>query len=142
MDRSQAWRVLATMAGSWVLQGFGMFSVIEKSSGQWIGRLGPWHPEGWPGSEVGWGLVVQAWGRGFAGEGSAAAMDWAFEALGWTNVIHVIDPANEPSKAVARRLGSAFLRIGEVPGPLAGKPLEIWGQDRDQWRSRQLGGRK
>ena len=35
-----------------------MFSVIEKDSGRWIGRIGPWQPEGWPGTEVGWSLVT------------------------------------------------------------------------------------
>ena len=136
MDRNMTWRVLAAMAGSWALHGFGMFSVIEKASGRWIGRLGPWRPEEWPGAEIGWGLRVEAWGQGFATEGAAATMDWAFDTLGWDTVIHGIDPANEPSKAVARRLGSAFLRMGEFPGPLAGKPIEIWGQNREEWKRR------
>ena len=30
------WRGLAMMAGSWVVSGFGMFSVIEKASGRWL----------------------------------------------------------------------------------------------------------
>ena len=47
------------MAGSWALNGFGMFSVIEKASGLWLGRIGPWRPDGWPGNEVGWGLVSE-----------------------------------------------------------------------------------
>ena len=42
------------MPGAWVLQGFGMFSVVEKSSGRWLGQAGPWKPEGWPGNEIGW----------------------------------------------------------------------------------------
>lgn len=39
--RSVAWRGFLAMAGAWQIQGFAMFSVIEKSSGRWIGRLGP-----------------------------------------------------------------------------------------------------
>jgi RimJ/RimL family protein N-acetyltransferase len=34
MSRSAAWRTMSAMAGSWVLKGFGMFSVIEKDSGE------------------------------------------------------------------------------------------------------------
>src|SRR3546814_12900274 len=49
--RAVAWRGFLASAGAWTIQGFSMFSVIEKSSGQWIGRLGPWHPEGRPGPE-------------------------------------------------------------------------------------------
>ena len=40
MARSPAWRSLAATLGSWHLQGFGMFSVIEKASGRWVGRVG------------------------------------------------------------------------------------------------------
>jgi len=130
-----AWRGLATMAGAWALFGFGMFSVIEKASGRWIGRLGPWHPEGWPGAEVGWALVRDAWGKGYATEGAAAAVDWAFANLDWNEVIHCIDPANTPSQRVARRLGSRYLRDGELPAPI-NKPTKVWGQSREEWRAR------
>ena len=64
VPRSTAWRSFTGMAGGWVLQGFGMFSVIEKASHRWIGRIGPLRPEGWPGTEVGWGLDRSVWGRG------------------------------------------------------------------------------
>jgi RimJ/RimL family protein N-acetyltransferase len=73
--RTVAWRGFCTMAGAWTVFGFAMFSVVEKASGRWIGRLGPWYPEGWPGPEVGWGLARAAWGKGYATEGAAAAID-------------------------------------------------------------------
>ncbi len=38
VDRAAAWRGMATMAGSWELKGFGMFSVVEKTTGRWIGQ--------------------------------------------------------------------------------------------------------
>lgn len=133
--RPIAWRGLCTMAGAWTLFGFAMFSVVEKASGRWIGRLGPWCPEGWPGSEIGWGLVRAAWGKGYATEGSAAAIDWAFAALGWTGVIHCIDARNRPSQGVAKRLGSRYLRDGELPPPINAK-TEIWGQSKDEWLAR------
>jgi RimJ/RimL family protein N-acetyltransferase len=133
--RAVAWRNLATMAGSWALHGFAMFSVIEKASGAWIGRVGPWRPEGWPGTEVGWGLVSSAWGRGYAAEAASASLDFAFDVLGWSEVIHTIDEANEPSKAVARRLGSRHLRQCVLPAPFDIE-LECWGQSREDWRGR------
>lgn len=138
--RAMCWRALATMAGSWALNGFGMFSVIEKASGQWIGRLGPWQPEDWPGTEVGWSLVRSAWGKGYATEGATAAIDWAFATLGWTEVIHVIDPGNHGSRAVAQRLGSTVLREARLPAPFDGDLVEIWGQSADAWRARRCAG--
>ena len=114
-----------------------MFSVIETATGRWIGRLGAWSPADWPGNEIGWGLAREAWGKGYAQEGAAAAMDWAFDTLGWREVIHCIDPDNGASQAVARRLGSASLRQGRLPPPYDGEPVDIWGQTREQWRARQ-----
>jgi len=134
--RASAWRGMATMAGSWSLKGFGMFSVIEKDTGRWVGRLGPWVPEGWPGTEVGWGLARESWGRGYGVEGAAAAIDWAFDTLGWTEVIHCIDPDNLPSARLAERLGSRKIGPGRLPPPFEHAPIEIWGQSREQWRAR------
>jgi RimJ/RimL family protein N-acetyltransferase len=136
VERPGAWRGLATMTGSWALHGFGMFSVIEKAGGRWIGRLGPWRPEAWPGSEVGWGLLKSSWGKGYATEGATAAIDWAFDALGWTDVIHCIETANQPSRRVAERLGSTRQRECNLPPPFADIRVEIWGQSREQWRQR------
>jgi RimJ/RimL family protein N-acetyltransferase len=131
-----AWRGLMAMAGSWQLTGVGMFSVIEKATGRWVGRLGPWQPHGWPGPEVGWGLSRDAWGKGYATEGAAAAIDYAFDVLGWDEVIHCIDPANDPSRNVARRLGSRFLRMDRCPPPFDHVDAEVWGQTRDEWKAR------
>lgn len=138
--RSVAWRNICTMSGAWTVRGFSMFSVIEKSSGRWIGRLGPWQPEGWPGTEIGWGLARHAWGQGYATEGAAACMDYAFDVLGWTEVIHCIAPQNAASQAVARRLGSANLGPTAMPPPLDQFPVDAWGQTREQWRARRAAG--
>lgn len=135
--REMAWRGFLALAGAWLIQGYSMFSVIEKSSGQWIGRLGPWFPDGWPGPEIGWGLARSAWGKGYAYEATVASIDWAFEYLDWSEIIHSIHPANQPSQALARRLGSACRGPGKLPPPLEAVPIEIWGQTREQWRARQ-----
>lgn len=113
-----------------------MFSVIEKASGRWVGRVGPWRPEGWPGTEVGWGLLRSAWGQGYATEAAAVGIDWAFERLGWTEVIHCIAPENLSSAAVARRLGSINRGPGRLPAPFDTAEIDLWGQTRAQWRGR------
>lgn len=134
-SRSVAWRGFVAMVGCWPIRGYSMFSVIEKDSGRWLGRLGPWMPEGWPGTEVGWGLVKDATGQGYASEGARATIDWAFDVLGWQEVIHTITPENAPSKALAAKLGSRYLRDGRLPEPLD-VSVEIWGQTREAWRAR------
>ena len=133
--RSVAWRGICQVTGAWDIRGFSMFSVIEKSSGRWVGRLGPWQPEGWPGTEVGWGLARETWGKGYATEAATAAIDWAFANRDWHEVIHSIDPANVNSQKVAKRLGSNLLRQARMPSPF-NDVLDIWGQSREQWLAR------
>jgi RimJ/RimL family protein N-acetyltransferase len=135
-SRALAWRGFATVAGSWQLYGFSMFSVIERATQRWVGRLGPWRPEGWPGDEVGWGLVRSAWGQGYAIEGTTAAIDWAIDHLRWQSVVHAIDPANERSQTVAKRLGSRLQGPSKLPAPFDQAPIELWGQTADEWRAR------
>ena len=136
MPRAVAWRKFLQVPGAWLLQGFAMFAVEERATGRWLGQLGPWQPEGWPGTEVGWGFDRAAQGQGFATEAGVAAVDWAFDHLGWSEVIHSIDPDNLPSQALARRLGSTLRGPGKLPEPFQDEPIEIWAQTRAQWQAR------
>jgi len=133
--RAMVWRALLTMVGAWAETGCAMFSVIEKSSGEWIGRLGPWQPEGWPGTEVGWGLRRASWGKGYAYEGAVASMDYAFDVLGWDEVIHTIAPDNLASQRLAQRLGSANTGRTQLPAPHEPIVVEAWLKSRAQWRA-------
>ena len=133
LSRAAAWRKFLQVPGAWLIQGFAMFSVVEKASGAWIGCLGPWRPDGWPGNEIGWVLHRSAWGKGYASEGAAAAADWAFAELGWADMIHCIEPGNLASQNVARRLGSRVLRQTHMPAPFEDVVVDVWGQTREQW---------
>lgn len=134
-----AWRRFLQMPGAWAIQGFAMFAIEEKSSGLFMGQAGPWQPAGWPGTEVGYALHPEAWGKGYCTEACTAAMDWAFEHLGWTEIIHSIDAANIPSQNVAKRLGARNRGRGRFPPPLDSRDIDIWGQTRAEWRARRAG---
>ncbi len=136
MSRPAAWRGLCAMAGAWTIRGFSMFSMIHRETGQWIGRTGPWQPEGWPGTEVGWGVARAFTGQGYAREAATAAMDYAVDVLGWTEVIHTIHPDNSASIALARRLGSTNGGPTRLPAPLEDFRVDAWGQSAVAWRAR------
>jgi RimJ/RimL family protein N-acetyltransferase len=137
VSKPEVWRRLRVVAGGWHLDGFHFFSVIEKSSSSWIGRIGPLYPFGWPEREVGWGLLSRFWGQGYAKEAAAICMDYVFDALDWERVIHTIHPENTASSAIAQSLGSYNQGPGRLPAPFADVPIEIWGQTREEWRARQ-----
>jgi RimJ/RimL family protein N-acetyltransferase len=123
------WRNAAVMSGHWALHGFGMFAVEERSSGKYVGRVGPWSPPGWPGFEVGWGIAKEFRGKGYAAEAARASIDWVFATFEIDDIIHCIDLVNKPSQAVAQRLGAR--RDREID--LFGKPAEIWVTSRQSW---------
>jgi RimJ/RimL family protein N-acetyltransferase len=134
-SRAETWRMLCAMRGAWDIKGFAMFSVIERATGAWVGRLGPWEPEGWPGNEIGWGVSPRFAGKGYAYEAVVATMDYAFDVLGWPDVIHTIDPENTRSLALAKRLGSTNLGPTRLPDPYQHARVDAWGQTADQWRA-------
>jgi RimJ/RimL family protein N-acetyltransferase len=136
LTRPMAWRKFLQGPGAWMIQGFAMFSVVEKSTGEWVGCLGPWKPDGWPGNEIGWIVRRESWGRGYATEGAAAATDWAFANLGWNDIIHCISPDNVASQNVACRLGSRILRQPNMPSPFEDVVVDVWGQTRAEWFAR------
>ncbi|MFK8052444.1 MAG: GNAT family N-acetyltransferase [Woeseiaceae bacterium] len=128
MDRAQAWRNMAMVMGHWDIRGYGFFSVEEKSTGDWIGRVGPWYPEGWPEPEIGWTIARSHWGRGYASEAARASLAFARDELGWTQVIHAILEGNHGSAAVAEKIGSTKLREQTGLGGVTDSLVWIYGQ--------------
>lgn len=131
MSRFDAWRHMAFLIGHWELLGYGYFAVEEKATAKFIGRIGYTNPEGWPGFELGWTLLPEFQGRGYATEGAALLLQRAFNELDRAHVISVIHPDNKRSIAVAERLGEKL----EGETEIAGMPALILGIDRPQRRA-------
>ena len=131
LSRDDAWRQLALLVGPWTLKGYGMWAVEELSSGKFIGRVGLHFPEGWPDREVGWALSRAYWGRGYALEAAAAALQVAFDILEWPRAISLIAPLNQRSIRLAERLGERF----ERNVPLRGHSTALYAIERAQWRA-------
>jgi RimJ/RimL family protein N-acetyltransferase len=108
VTRETAWRLMAYFVGHWELRGCGQWALVQRETGELIGRAGLFYPEGWPGLEVGWLVGRAHWGRGYAPEAGRAALDWARTDLGADRVISLIDEHNERSQRVAEKLGMAL----------------------------------
>jgi len=66
-----------------------------------IGWDAPFEPR----REVGWRLPIDRWGNGYATEGASAALRYAFNELGWQEIVAMTAASNERSQKVMRRLG-------------------------------------
>ncbi len=106
-DRNQAWRRMAAELGHWTLRGFGYWALEEKATGELAGCTGLWFPEGWPELELGYWLMPNARGKGYATEAALRALKYAYEVLGAKTLVSYIHPENGPSKQVAERIGAS-----------------------------------
>ena len=118
-----AWRSVALMVGHWHLRGYGQWTVVEKTDGQVVGRVGLWNPEGWPGLELGWVIRRERWGRGLATEAATAALTWTWDNVATDHVISLIQADNMRSIRVAEKLGERFERTEIVNGAV----LQVYG---------------
>ncbi len=108
MNRMEAWRHMAFLIGHWHLRGYGHWVVEEKGTGAFVGRIGFLNPPDYPGFELGWALARKHWGKGYATEGAARALDYGFDELHQAHVISLIDRENTRSISVALRLGASY----------------------------------
>ena len=129
LAREMAWRNMAMILGHWQLRGYGIWAVVVRESGEFIGRVGCWNPAGWPGFEIGWLLHRACWGQGYATEAARAALRYSFEELRQPAVISLIHPDNRRSISVALRLGEEL--SGETE--LYGRPALIYRITHDEW---------
>ena len=129
MTRAQAWRHMATVIGHQSIHGYSFYSVSEKTSGKWVGRVGHWNPEGWPEPEVGWTIYKPFWRKGYAKEAGQACTDYAFDVLGWPRVVHTIAMDNVASIKTAQAIGSKLLyTVDNIPA-ISDDPHFVYGQD-------------
>ncbi len=93
--------------------GFGLWAVIDKASGELIGQCGLTMQDtggGVYGVEVGYLFNKKRWHCGYATETACACKRYAFERLGCDRVYSIIRDSNKASQAVAERNG--MVRIG------------------------------
>ncbi len=100
--------------------GFAKQPIIERASGIIVGYTGVDHftLEGEPRLEWGYRLVPESRGLGYATEASHALLARAGETYSG-ELLALIDPANDASQNVCRKLGFAFLKQVFVDGDVA-----------------------
>jgi RimJ/RimL family protein N-acetyltransferase len=109
---------IETIRASHTTDGLGGLAVVRKEDGRIVGRAGfmVWDTRTWAPAhladagahaevEIGWTLARDCWGLGYATEAGRACRDHGFDVLGRARIVAVIQPENDRSIAVARRLG-------------------------------------
>lgn len=90
--------------------GFGLWALVEKTSGQLIGDCGitlqDWNGREVP--EIGYHLRRDRWHQGFAIEAASACREYGFHTLNFPELFSIIRDSNPPSQRVALRNGMAL----------------------------------
>jgi ribosomal-protein-alanine N-acetyltransferase len=111
-------------AEHWASYGFGLWAI--EAEGRIVGFAGVCHPRWFPAYvreiEIAWRLDPSAWGHGYATEAGRAALTAAFDHLRADRVLAFIDPGNDASSAVAKRLHFTLERLDDAPDG----PIELW----------------
>ena len=105
LEERPVWYWFSAGIGDWDLLGFGSWAIEARATGALAGLVWLNHPPGFPEREMGWLLLPGFEGRGYATEAARAVRDHAYRTLGWTTLVSYVDPANQRSCALARRLG-------------------------------------
>ncbi|SPH22931.1 hypothetical protein ASD8599_03678 [Ascidiaceihabitans donghaensis] len=106
---------IARQKERWAKHGFGWWSVFLKDTDTQIGAACLQHlahDEANP-LEIGWRLMPQFHGKGYATEAGQAAMDFGFGAAGQDYICAVADVPNEASQNVMKRLGMRYVGVRE-----------------------------
>jgi RimJ/RimL family protein N-acetyltransferase len=70
-----------------------------------------------PANEIGWRFAFEHWGRGYATEGARAALQFAFNELGWREVVALTAVSNLRSQRVMQRLGMTHDPLDDFDHP-------------------------
>jgi ribosomal-protein-alanine N-acetyltransferase len=70
-----------------------------------------------PAHEIGWRFTPDCWGRGYATEAARAALGFAFNRLGWNEVVAMTAISNLRSQRVMERLGMTRDADGDFDHP-------------------------
>lgn len=95
--------------------GFGLFLVERKEGGLPIGLCGFLKRDTLDHVDIGFALLQEYWGQGYAFESASAAMSWGRDTLGLTQIVAITARHNRASAGLLEKLGfrlEGLVRIG------------------------------
>jgi RimJ/RimL family protein N-acetyltransferase len=91
--------------------GFGLFMVERKADSIAIGMCGLLKRDILPEPDIGYALLPEFWGQGYALEAANAVLDYGHYAHELTRILAIVSPGNERSIRVLERCGMKYERM-------------------------------
>ena len=121
LTRPESDFVLEQLEAGFERSGFGIWCV-ERFDGAFLGLTGlsvvPFEEHFTPAVEVGWRMLPEAWGHGYATEAARESLRFGFDEVGLREIVSFASAGNERSIAVMGRLGMHRDVDGDFKHPL------------------------
>ncbi len=122
LSRSDSDAMADRIVGHFERQGYGLWAVEVPGVTKFAGFVGLNVPAFtapfMPCVEIGWRLSPDTWGHGYAREGAAAVLKWAFATQPLAEVVSFTVPANLRSRRVMEVIGMKRDETGDFDHPL------------------------
>lgn len=114
---------------SYMDNGFGLYLMALKDGQMPIGMCGLIRRPGLDDIDIGFALLPQYAGQGYAFEAAAAVMDFARNELKIPRIVAITLPANKASISLLEKIGLRFERMIQLPGDTEELMLFGWEQE-------------
>lgn len=128
LSGEDVWAKILRNIGHWAAVGYGYWSMVERSTGLFVGEVGfgdfrrVLEPPMGRDPESGWVLGSRAHGRGLATEAVTAILAWGDAHLGAARTVCLIDNGNAKAVRVAEKCGYAEYRTASYKG----QPVQLF----------------
>ena len=96
--------------------GYGPYCLSLKPTGTMIGICGLFKRENLDVPDIGFAVLPDYCGKGYAGEAASAVVDYARCELGIRKLAAIVSPTNVPSVGLIEKIGLSFDRMITMPG--------------------------
>ena len=96
---------------SYAKNGFGLYLVVLKETGESIGMCGLIRRDGLEDVDIGYAFLPRFWSKGYASEAAQAVKEYAKDVVGLKRMVAIVDPANEGSIRVLEKLGLHYEKM-------------------------------
>lgn len=96
--------------------GFGNYVIIRKSDGEKLGTVGVFGREGLDVHDIGFALLPEFEGEGYAFEAANRLFEAAFSELGLKKISAITTHGNFRSQKLIEKLGLKFIKTVRLPG--------------------------
>jgi RimJ/RimL family protein N-acetyltransferase len=96
--------------------GYGPYCMSLKSDGTMIGICGLFKRDNLEDPDIGFGVLPDYCGNGYAGEAAVAVVDFARKELDIAVLTAIVSPTNAPSIGLIKKLGLTFDQMITMPG--------------------------